>query len=114
MSCKQFLSVLLFLLLCLSLSAAPSIAASREDGGETAALAAIEDELKTDEADARKPLISPVAGGVGLAALLIYGSIASRQQKDMESEGYEPICEEHCIGDPYSRLAGTKKRRRWF
>ena len=114
MSCKRFLSALLFLVLCLSLSAAPSMASSREDGGETAALAAIAEELKADEADACKPLVSPLAGGLGLVVLLLFGIIASRQQKDVEAVGYDPIYEEHMVGDPYTRLAGKEKKRRWF
>ena len=58
------------------------------------------------------PSIPPLAGGIGLAALLIFGAITSRRQRTQEEAGYDPILEDRRIGDPYRRLASAGKRRR--
>ena len=58
------------------------------------------------------PSIPPLAGGIGLAALLIFGAITSRRQRTQEDAGYDPILEDRRIGDPYRRLASAGKRRR--
>ena len=110
MRCKRWMAALPLLLLCLGLGLGPAQAAAPALTEEEQAIA---DQLARDEAAARaNPLISPVAGGIGLAALLTFGAITSRKQRTQEEAGYDPLLEERRIGDPYSRLANGKKRRR--
>lgn len=110
MNDKRRMAALPLLVLCLWLSLPPVQAA---DPALTEEEQAIADQLARDEAAARAdPLISPTAGGIGLAALLAFGAITSRKQRTQEEAGYDPLLEERRIGDPYSRLASAGKRRR--
>lgn len=110
MSCKKRIAALPLLVLCLWLGLPPAQAAAPAVTEEEQAIAA---QLAQEEAEARaNPLIPPVAGGIGLAALLAFGTITSRKQRTQEEAGYDPLLEDRRIGDPYSRLTGTGKHRR--
>ena len=108
MNCKRRAAALVLLALTLALSCSTALAAPGPAPEEAAILA----ELAQAEAQARVPSIPPIAGGMGLAVLLVFGAITSRKHREREEDGYDAVLESHRIGDPYRRLAGTKERRR--
>lgn len=106
MNCNRWLTALLLLVVCLCLALGTAAATAPSVSGEEQAIAA---QLARDNAAKAVPSIPPLAGGIGLAALLIFGAITSRRQREA---GYDPILEDRRIGDPYRRLASAGKRRR--
>lgn len=110
MACKRFCPALFLTLACLLAAAMPSQAAESVQPEEAAILA----ELAEEEAAASAPSIPPIVGGMGLVVLLVFGVITSRNHRTIEEEGYDPVREEHRVGDPYSRLAGKGKKRHIF
>ncbi len=109
MNCNRWLTALLLLVVCLCLASGTAAATAPSVSGEEQAIAA---QLARDNAAKAVPSIPPLAGGIGLAALLIFGAITSRRQRTQEEAGYDPILEDRRIGDPYRRLASAGKRRR--
>ena len=109
MNCNRWLTALLLLVVCLCLALGTAAATAPSVSGEEQAIAA---QLARDNAAKAVPSIPPLAGGIGLAALLIFGAITRRRQRTQEEAGYDPILEDRRIGDPYRRLASAGKRRR--
>lgn len=104
MNCKRAVVTVFALLLGLSLLGGRALASP---GEEKAILA----EMSQESAEASIP---PAAGGVGLVLLLALGAWRSRKNRMLDSAGYSTGSEENQIGDPYTRLEGVRKQRRWF
>ena len=81
MNCNRWLTALLLLVVCLCLALGTAAATAPSVSGEEQAIAA---QLARDNAAKAVPSIPPLAGGIGLAALLIFGAITSRRQRTQE------------------------------
>ena len=109
MSYKRLFTALLALIFSIGLLTGIALAAESPSPEEAAlSAAALEEEA------AAKPPVSPFAGGMGLVALLIFGTLTSQKHRVQEEAGCDPMIEEHRIENPYSRLAGRGTHRRYF
>ena len=110
MSFKGAFAALLLALCLLPVLYAPAGAT----GGAPADSAVLTDAAHPDDPAQQRvePLIPPAAGALGLILLLSLGAVVSRRRKGQEELGYDQLWPDgQQIQDPYSRLAGTGKRK---